>query len=62
MIVFHKGAHAKWHVEGYVRKVAFLCLSYPFPFGIAIRAVNKLKSFIARHGPVTAAACIIVAE
>jgi uncharacterized cupin superfamily protein len=29
VIVFHSGAHAKWHVEGYVRKVAFLRLNYP---------------------------------
>jgi uncharacterized cupin superfamily protein len=55
VIVFHSGAHAKWHVEGYVRKVAFLRLNYPFPFGITIRAVNKLKSLIARNSPVMAA-------
>jgi uncharacterized cupin superfamily protein len=52
VIVFHKGAHAKWHVEGYVRKVAFLHLNNPFPFGIAIRAVNKVKSLIARNSAV----------
>lgn len=56
VIVFRSGAHAKWHVEGYVRKIAFLYVNNPFPFGIAIRAVNKLKSLIARNGPVTAAA------
>ncbi|MBR0793811.1 DUF861 domain-containing protein [Bradyrhizobium jicamae] len=43
VIYFRTGARAKWHVEGYVRKLAFLRLNNPFPFGIAIRAVNKLK-------------------
>ena len=59
VIVFHSGARAKWHVEGYVRKVAFLRLNNPFPLGITIRAFNKLKSLIARKGPVMAAACIV---
>lgn len=48
MIFFRKGAHAKWQVEGYVKKVAFLHLN-PFPFGLAIRAVNKLESLIQRN-------------
>ena len=48
VVFFRKGAHAIWHVEGYVRKVAFLRLHNPFPLGIAIRAINKLKSLIAR--------------
>ncbi|WP_456739071.1 cupin domain-containing protein [Bradyrhizobium sp. USDA 4471] len=47
VIHFRRGAHAKWHVEGYVRKLAFLRLANPFPFGIAIRAVNKFRSAIA---------------
>ena len=49
VIFFREGAHAKWHVEGYVRKLAFLRLNTPFPLGIAIRAANKLKSLIARN-------------
>ena len=48
VIFFREGTHVKWHVEGYVRKLAFLRLSNPFPLGIAIRAVNKLKTLIAR--------------
>ena len=44
VIVFRRGAHAKWHVEGYVKKVAFLRLNTPLPLGFAIRAVNKLRS------------------
>lgn len=62
VIFFRKGASAKWHVEGYVRKVAFLRLTNPFPFGIAIRAVNRLKSLIARNGPATPAPSIAAAE
>ena len=43
VIFFRHGAHAKWHVEGYVKKVAFLRRPNPFGLGLAIRAVNRLK-------------------
>ena len=43
VIFFHQGARAKWHVEGYVRKIAFLRHPNPLGFGFAIRAANKLK-------------------
>ena len=43
VIFFRRGAHAKWHVEGYVKKVAFLRRTNPIGFGLAIRAVDKLK-------------------
>src|ERR1700730_11330502 len=43
VIFFRDGAHAKWHVEGYVKKVAFCRQTYPFWLGFTIRAVNKLK-------------------
>ena len=46
VIVFRRGAHAKWHVQGYVRKVAFL---RHYPLSIATRVVNKL--FKARKTP-----------
>lgn len=62
VIYFRSGARAKWHVEGYVRKLAFLRLNNPLPFGIAIRAVNKLKSLIARNSAGMAAAGIIVSN
>ena len=42
VIFFRKGAHARWHVEGYVKKVAFCRQTNPIG-GFAIRAVNKLK-------------------
>ena len=61
VIYFRKGAQAKWHVECYVKKIAFLRLNNPFPLGIVIRAINKVTSLIARNGPVMAAACIAVA-
>ncbi|MGY8663372.1 cupin domain-containing protein [Bradyrhizobium sp. UFLA05-109] len=51
VIFFRSGAHARWHVEGYVKKLAFLRLNTPFPLAIAIRAINKLKSLIARNSP-----------
>lgn len=43
VIVFRQGAHAKWHVESYVKKIAFLQLTAPLGIGIAIRAINKLN-------------------
>jgi uncharacterized protein len=43
VIFFRDGVHAKWHVERYVKRVAFLRQTSPIGFGFAIRAVNKLK-------------------
>jgi hypothetical protein len=43
VIVFRQGAHAKWYVENYVKKIAFLQLTTPFRFGLAIRVINKLS-------------------
>jgi uncharacterized cupin superfamily protein len=43
VILFRNGAHAKWHVDGYVKKVAFFRQTNPFGLGLAVRAVNKLK-------------------
>lgn len=53
VIFFRRGAQAKWHVEGYVKKIAFLRVATPLGFGFAIRAVNKLKQnfLIRRHAP-----------
>ena len=61
VILFRNGAHAKWHVENYVKKVAFCRLNNPPPLGFAIRAVKKLKSLIGRTSPVMAA-CLMVME
>ena len=51
VIVFHSGAHAKWHVEGYVKKVAVFRQTNPLLIGLAARGVNKIKRtfFSRRH-------------
>ncbi|MGY8665505.1 cupin domain-containing protein [Bradyrhizobium sp. UFLA05-109] len=43
VVFFREGAHAKWHIEKYVKKVAFLRQTNPVGLGYAIRAINKLK-------------------
>jgi uncharacterized cupin superfamily protein len=48
VIFFRDGAHAKWHVEEYVKKVAFCRLTNPFWLSFAIRAFNKLKRRLQR--------------
>lgn len=43
VIVFREGARAKWHVEGYVKKIAFLRHANPVGIALAARAVNRLR-------------------
>ncbi len=43
VIFFRDGAHARWHVEGRVRKLAFCRTTQPFVLGFAARAFNKIK-------------------
>ena len=43
VIFFKHGAHARWHVEGRVRKLAFCRTTQPFLFSFALRAINKIK-------------------
>ncbi len=43
VIVFRQGAQAKWHVENYVKKIAFLHVTAPFGFGFVIRAIRAIK-------------------
>jgi len=43
VVFFCEGAHAKWHIEKYVKKVALLRQTNPVGFGYAFRAINKLK-------------------
>ena len=43
VIFFRNGAHARWHVEDRVRKLAFCRTTQPFVLGFALRAFNKLK-------------------
>ena len=51
VILFRDGAHVKWHVENYVKKIAFFRQTIPFGLGFAVRAINKLKqTFFAPGG------------
>src|SRR6202012_161256 len=43
VIFFRDGAHARWHVEGRVRKLAFCRTTQPMLLGFALRVFNKLK-------------------
>jgi uncharacterized protein len=62
VIFFRDGAYAKWHVEGYVKKVAFLRQSNPFWLSFAIRAVNKLKLMYLAPNKALMAACLVAIE
>lgn len=43
VIFFRHGAHARWQVEGRVRKLAFCRTTQPYVLGFALRAFNKIK-------------------
>ena len=62
VIFFRKGAHAKWHVEGYVKKVAFCRQTNPVWLGFAIRAVNKLKLMLFSPNRALMAAWLVMIE
>jgi uncharacterized protein len=46
VIFFRNGAHARWHVQGRVRKLAFCRTAQPFLLGFALRAFNKFKRIL----------------
>ncbi|MBR0902168.1 cupin domain-containing protein [Bradyrhizobium liaoningense] len=50
VIFFRDGAHAKWHVEGHVKKIAFCRKTNPVMIGFLIRVVNKLKKMFTSSG------------
>ncbi len=51
VIFFRDGAHAKWHVEGHVKKLAYCLKTQPYVLGLVVRAINKLKRmFLAPEG------------
>ena len=50
VIFFRDGAHAKWHVEGYVKKIAFCRKTNPALIGLMVRVVNKLKRMFLAPG------------
>ncbi|WP_315753647.1 cupin domain-containing protein [Bradyrhizobium sp. SZCCHNRI2007] len=43
VIFFRDGAHAKWHVQGHVKKLAFCLKTQPYLLGLTVRVINKLK-------------------
>jgi uncharacterized protein len=45
-IFFKHGAHAKWHVEDYVRKLAFCRKTQPVLLTFALRGFSKIKTMI----------------
>jgi uncharacterized cupin superfamily protein len=51
VIVFNNGAHARWHVEGHVRKLAFCRKPQPYILGLAGRVMSKISRVIFRSEP-----------
>src|SRR5579872_1090867 len=55
VILFRKGAHARWHVEKYVKKLAYGHIVAPAPIGFGIRTLrawkNKLSSLTQSNTP-----------
>jgi uncharacterized protein len=43
VIFFKDGAHAKWHVEGHVKKLAFFRRTQPVLLALASRMYSKIK-------------------
>jgi uncharacterized cupin superfamily protein len=43
VIFFKDGAHARWHVEGRVRKLAFCRKTQPVMLGFALRVFARIK-------------------
>ena len=50
VVFFHDGAHAKWHVEGHVKKIAFCRKANPVLIGFMVRVINKLKRMLLSGG------------
>jgi len=50
VIFFKDGAHAKWHVEGHVRKLAFCRKTQPVPLAFAFRVLSKIKRTLVPAG------------
>jgi len=50
VIFFKHGAHARWHVEGRVRKLAFCRTTQPVFLGFAARAISRIKRILMPSG------------
>lgn len=46
VVFFKNGAHARWHVEGRVRKLAFCRTTQPKLVGLVLRVLAKLQRMI----------------
>ena len=57
-IFFKNGAHARWHVEGRVRKLAFCRKTQPAWLGFGLRALLKIKKILIPAGERQAAGLI----
>jgi uncharacterized protein len=51
VIFFREGAHARWHVEGYVKKLAFLRCVNPALIGFGLRALRACKRKLSTISP-----------
>ncbi len=50
VIFFKDGAHARWHVEGRVKKLAFCRKTQPILLGFALRVLSKIKRTLLPSG------------
>src|ERR1700682_1190160 len=50
VIFFRDGAHAKWHVEGHVKKLAFCRKTQPGLHAFASRVISKIKRALMPSG------------
>lgn len=50
VVFFKNGAHAKWHVEGHVRKLAFCRTTQPVLLGFVARVISKIKRTLMPSG------------
>ena len=50
VIFFKDGAHARWHIESHVKKLAFCRKTQPAWLGFALRVVLKLKKMLLPAG------------
>ena len=50
VIFFKDGAHARWHIESPVKKLAFCRKTQPVWLGFALRVVLKLKKMLLPAG------------
>jgi uncharacterized cupin superfamily protein len=50
VVFFKDGAHARWHVEGHVKKLAFCRKTQPVLLGFALRVFAKIKRTLMPSG------------